>query len=105
MDEGRQVALQLGLLESFDTFLHCYYTADAITRMHVLECRVDFGQRLSVGNEFVHLQLAIHVVCYEVWELCAPLDASKGTPLPHPTCDKLESWSYESVLHHMPDRE
>ena len=99
MDQGRQVALQLGLFESL--LSHVDYTTDAVTGFHVLEGSVDLGQWLSVGDKLVDLQLAIHIVGHEIGELCSTLNASKSAPLPHATCDELESWRYESAWYHM----
>jgi hypothetical protein len=73
-----------------------------VTRMHVVEGSVDVGQWLSVRNELIHLQLAVHIVGYEIWELCPSLDTSKCATLPYTACDKLESWRKISVANHMP---
>jgi hypothetical protein len=59
--------------------------------MHIMEGGVDVGQWLSVRNELVHLQLAVHVVGHETGELCPSLDTSERATLPYTACDKLES--------------
>jgi hypothetical protein len=69
--------------------------------MHIVEGSVDVGQWLSVRNELVHLQLAVHVIGHEIWELCPSLDPSKRATLPYTACDKLESWRNISVTNHM----
>jgi hypothetical protein len=43
-----------------------------------------------VGDELVHLELALQVVVHKTGELGATLDATKGTSLPHTTGDQLE---------------
>src|SRR5271156_1842242 len=67
--------------------------------MHIVEGSVNVSQWLSMRNELVHLQLAVHIVGHEIWELCPSLDTSERATLPYTACDKLESWrkyiSYE----------
>jgi hypothetical protein len=59
--------------------------------MHIVEGSVDVRQWLSMRNELVHLQLAVHIVGHEIRELCPPLDASERATLPYTAGDKLES--------------
>ena len=52
--------LQFALPQS--VFPHVDHTSDAVSRFHIIESLVNFGKRLSVGNEFVDLKFAFHVV-------------------------------------------
>jgi hypothetical protein len=69
--------------------------------MHIVEGSVDVSQWLSMRNELVHLQLAVHIVGHEIWELCPSLDTSERATLPYTACDELESWRNISVTNHM----
>lgn len=69
---------------------HVDNATDAIASLHVTECLVDLVQWLSVGDEFVDLQLAGHVVVNEVRELSAALDTTEGTTLPYTASNELE---------------
>jgi hypothetical protein len=69
--------------------------------MHIVEGSVDVSQWLSMRNELVHLQLAVHIVGHEIWELCPSLDTSERATLPYTACDKLESWRNISVTNRM----
>jgi hypothetical protein len=71
------------------------------TGMHIVKGGVDVGQWLSVCNELIHFQLAIHVVGHEIGELCPSLDPSKRATLPYTACNKLESWRNMSDANHM----
>jgi len=62
--------------------LHIHHTPDAVTRLHVLERRVDTAQVLAVCNELVDLELAGHVVVHQTWELGAALDTAEGAAGP-----------------------
>lgn len=73
--------------------LHGDHTAHAVTSLHVLEGLVDLVQGLTVGDEFVNLELAVKVVLDEAGELAAALDAAKRAALPHATGDQLECYS------------
>ena len=70
---------------------HVDDAADAVTSLHVLEGGVDLVERLSVGDELVDLELAVHVVVDEVRELSAALDTTESTSLPDTTGNELES--------------
>ena len=72
-----------------------------VTRVHIVEGSVDVGQWLSVRDELVHLQLAVHIVGHETWKLCPSLDTPKRATLPYTACNKLESWRNISVTNHM----
>lgn len=71
--------------------VHVDDAADAVTSLHVLEGGVDLVERLSVGDELVDLELAVHVVVDEVRELSAALDTTESTSLPDTTGNELES--------------
>jgi hypothetical protein len=70
---------------------HVDDAADAVTSLHVLEGGVDLVEGLSVGDELVDLELAVHVVVDEVGKLSAALDTTESTSLPDATGDELES--------------
>jgi hypothetical protein len=70
---------------------HVDDAADAVTSLHVLEGSVDLVEGLSVGDELVDLELAVHVVVDEVGKLSAALDTTESTSLPDATGDELES--------------
>jgi hypothetical protein len=70
---------------------HVDDAADAVTSLHVLEGGVDLVEGLSVGDELVDLELAVHVVVDEVGKLSAALDTTESTSLPDTTGDELES--------------
>ena len=50
--------------------------------MHIVEGLVDLVQRLAVGDELIHLQLAIHVVLDKSRQLGTALDASESAAAP-----------------------
>ena len=79
------------LIDRLVTLAHVDDAADAVTSLHVLEGGVDLVERLSVGDELVDLELAVHVVVDEVRELSAALDTTESTSLPDTTGDELES--------------
>jgi hypothetical protein len=70
---------------------HVDDAADAVTSLHVLEGGVDLVEGLSVGDELVDLELAVHVVVDKVGKLSAALDTTEGTSLPDTTGNELES--------------
>ena len=78
-------------------FSHIHHTSDAISRLHILKCRVDVVQWLPVRDEFVDLQLAGHVVVDEVGELSAAFDTTESAALPNAAGDELESCGKRSV--------
>lgn len=75
----------------FRLLAHVDDAADAVTSLHVLEGSVDLVEGLSVGDELIDLELAIHVVVNEVGKLGATLDTTEGTSLPDTAGDELES--------------
>lgn len=72
---------------------HIHHSTDAVTSLHHLKGRVDFGKSLAVGDELVDLERAIAVVLYQLAHLRASLDTTKGASLPYTTGDKLEGCS------------
>ena len=74
------------------SFLHAQHGTNAITRLHVLKCRIDFFQRVAMGDEFVDLEPAPKVIANEIGELGAALDSSKSTAFPYTSCHELECW-------------
>ena len=71
-------------------FSHVHHTPDAIPRLHILERSIDLVQRLPVRDEFIHLELARHVVVHQIRELRATFDAAKSASFPYAAGDKLE---------------
>lgn len=69
---------------------HVNNATNAVTSLHVGEGLVDSVEWLPVGDEFVDLELAGHVVVDEVWELGATLDTAEGAALPDAAGDELE---------------
>lgn len=81
------------LHENIDlTFPHVYHTSDTVSRFHILKGSVDLGQWLAVGDEFVYLQFASHVIVHQVWQLRATFDAAKGTAFPYTAGYKLKRY-------------
>ena len=76
--------------------ISCFYlfhvdnATNTVTLLHLIEGAVDSTQRLAVGDELVHLELAVQVVVDQTRELCATLDTTEGTSLPDTTGNKLE---------------
>ena len=58
--------------------------------MHVVECVIDLVERLSVGDELVHLQATLLPVVYKTRKLRSPFHTSKCAALPDTTGDELE---------------
>ncbi len=69
---------------------HVHDASNAIPSLHIVECLVDLGQWLPVRNEFVDLELTVHVIVHKTWKLRPTLDAAKGTAFPYTTSYKLE---------------
>ena len=55
------VALTLSVLS------HVHNTSNTIACLHILKGLVDFGQWLSVCNEFINFEFAGHVIVDEIW--------------------------------------
>ena len=83
--------------ELFHSLFHIHDTTHTVALLHLLKGSVDGRQRLAVSDELVHLELAIEVVVHQPRQLCATLDATKGTALPHTTSDQLE-WPSRDLL-------
>jgi hypothetical protein len=77
---------------------HVNDAADAVAGVHVVEGLVDAAEWLAVGDEFVDLQLAGHVVVDEVGELSAAFDAAESAALPYAAGDELESCERERLV-------
>lgn len=85
---------KLNLIPYTPDFLLCHgdNTAYTVTSLHILEGLVDLVQRLTVGDEFVNLEVTVKVVLDETGQLAAALDTAKGTALPHAASYKLECY-------------
>jgi hypothetical protein len=71
---------------------HVHNAANAITLLHVVERSSNISEWLSVSDELIDLELALHVVVNQIGELCTSFDAAKCTTLPDTSGDKLERW-------------
>lgn len=71
-------------------FAHVDNASDTITSLHILEGLVDAGQSLAMGDEFVDLEFAIHVIGDEAWKLGSTLDTTEGASFPYTTGDELK---------------
>jgi hypothetical protein len=95
-------------IDSTQTMVHnsslCLYlshidnTSNAIALFHSLESLIDTSQVLAVGNELIDLELSIHVISDQVWQLRTAFDASKCTSLPHSSSDQLKCYSRISIF-------
>jgi hypothetical protein len=54
---------------------------------------VNLVNGLSVGNELVDLEVAVHVVGHQARKLSAALDTAKGAAFPDAAGDELEGWN------------
>lgn len=69
---------------------HINNAANAVASLHVLEGLVDTSQSLAMGDEFVDLEFAAHVVGDETWELGSTLDTTEGASFPYTAGNELE---------------
>jgi hypothetical protein len=60
---------------------HINYATNAIPLLHGVKSRIDLWKRLPVSDELIDLELALHVIVHQVWELGAALDSAKSTSL------------------------
>jgi len=72
---------------------HIYNASDAVTSLHVAKGLVDLFQWLPVRNEFINLELAVHVILHEIGQLRAALNTAKSTAFPNATSDELECYT------------
>ena len=80
-----------------ENLFHIHDATDTVAQLHLVESSVDGRQGLTVGDEFIHLELAIQVVVHETGQLSASLDTTEGTSLPHTTGNQLEGYTTELV--------
>ena len=59
--------------------------------MHIMERIINPTQILTVRDELVDLELAVHVIVDEVGQLRAAFDAAEGAAGPFAAGDELES--------------
>lgn len=69
---------------------HVHNASDAVSGVHVVERVVDLVERLAVGDEFVDLQLAVHVIRDKAWQLSAALHTTERATSPDTASHKLE---------------
>jgi hypothetical protein len=60
---------------------HINNATNAVALLHSLKSCIDLRERLPVSDEFVNLELALHVIINQVRELGAALDSAKSTSL------------------------
>jgi hypothetical protein len=78
----RREESKASLPRAWSGFPHVDHTSNAVAGVHVVERFVDLVQGLSVRDEFVHLELAIHIVLNQTRKLGAALDTAEGTAAP-----------------------
>lgn len=97
----------LSLLDQSSPISHLFHihnAAHTVALLHLLKGSVDGGQRLPVGDELVHLELAVEVVVHQTGQLGATLDATEGTTLPHTAGHQLECLKKQSAMEHLHGR-
>lgn len=88
----------LGIVKTISQNLfHVHDATNAVALLHLFEGCVDGRQRLTVGDELIHLELAVQVVVHETGQLSAALNTTKSTSLPHTTGNQLEGYTTELV--------
>lgn len=98
--ETYYVSAQIPMLRSTTLNLtHIDNASNAVTSMHVMERLIDAAKVLSVGDELINLELAVHVVVDQAAHLAAALDTTEGTALPHASGNELECCS--NILAHV----
>jgi hypothetical protein len=85
------------LTPRFDAYLihpillaHINNAANAVPSLHIRERLVNLIQRLPVRNEFIDLQVAVHIIVHQPRQLRAALDTAKRAALPHTSGNELE---------------
>ena len=73
-------------------FPHIHHTPNALAVVHVVEGLVDAAEVLSVRDELVNLERAVHVIVDEAAHLRAALDTAVGAAFPHAAGDELECY-------------
>jgi hypothetical protein len=69
---------------------HINHAANAVSLFHSLKSRIDLGERLSMSDELIDLQLALHVIINQVRKLSAALNSAKSTSLEnHPSVKRV----------------
>lgn len=84
---------------------HIHNAAHTVSLLHLLKGSVDGRQRLPVGDELVHLELAVEVVVHQTGQLRATLDATESTALPHTAGNQLECFEGKSARGHLHEQE
>ena len=87
-----QEGFQIHYINNITHLLKINHATNTVTKLHLLEGCVDVGQRLTVGNELVNLQVARQVVVDKARQLGAALDTTESTSLPYTTSDQLECY-------------
>lgn len=60
---------------------HINNATNAVALLHSLKSCIDLRERLPVSDEFVNLELALHVIINQARELGAALNSAKSTSL------------------------
>lgn len=69
---------------------HVYHATNTITLLHDIERLVNILQSLSVSDKLIDLELALHVVINQIWELSSTFNATKSRSTPNTSSDKLK---------------
>jgi hypothetical protein len=70
---------------------HVNDTANAISLLHCLKSRIYLWKRLSVSDELIYLELALHVIVNQVWELGAALNSAKSASLENASSENFSA--------------
>jgi hypothetical protein len=68
---------------------HVNDATNAVSLLHCLKGRVNLRKRLSVSDELIHLELALHVIVNQVWELGPALNSAKSTTLESVSSERI----------------
>lgn len=93
-----------GSSSTISHLFHIHNAAHTVSLLHLLKGSVDGRQRLPVGDELVHLELAVEVVVHQTGQLRATLDATEGAALPDTAGNQLECFEWKSAMEHLRER-
>lgn len=96
----------MSLLDHSSPISHLFQIHNAthtVALLHLLKGSVDGRQRLPVGDELVHLELAVEVVIHQTGQLGATLDTTESTALPHTAGNQLECYARKSAMEQVHD--
>jgi hypothetical protein len=76
---------------------HINHAPNAVSIMHIVEGLINTAEVLTMRDELVDLELAVHVVGDETRHLCAALHAAESAAFPSATSDKLEGYAQSQL--------